>query len=365
MANKSKIRFGIFHKLLIVLVAVTIIPLLVVWYIDYNSTKQRINQYVHERLNQAAAALVARIDDWVEMNYRMLRAHAALPAIQSMDAEKQRPILRLVDDQDDWSYLVFTIAPDGKNIGRSDEQSLKDYADRIYVKQVLDGELMGREVIISQTTGQPAVVLAVPIRGDQEQLKGILAVGVSIAEVSEEIARFRIGDSGNAFLLDERGRVIAHQSEEFTRVMEDFKEHPAFVAAALDGQSSLVYEDERGKKVIAAMQLTQRGLIMVAQQDHDEAFSSLREANREAMIFLAITLIVVVVIAYYVSLRLSRPIRRLTKIANEASVGNFEALNGKIAEVERSDEIGGLARAIERLVASIRVAMSRRRRQKA
>ena len=362
MAQEARLRFGILPKLLIAMASVSAIPLLIVWYIDYQSTMARINRHVSERLDLVSDALVAHVDDWVEMNYRMLHENAALPDIRAMEAEKQNPILKLIRNEYDWSYLVITVDRDGRNIGRSDDLPARDYADRIYVKQVLNGEAMGREVLISRTTGLPAFVLSVPIRGDTGQLEGVLAVGMSIVELSDQITNARIGETGYAFLVDENGKVIAHQSREYTQLREDFSRHPAFVALMSDNQSQTVYEDDVGKKAVASMKLTGQGWVMVVQQDHDEAFRPIEEANRSALILLACTLALVTVVASVISHRLTGPIRRLTVVVNEVSVGNFEALDRNRKDVERRDEIGALARAIDRLAVSVRMALSRLRK---
>ena len=60
--------------------------------------------------------------------------------------------------------------------------------------------------------------------------------------------------------------------------------------------------------------------------------------------------------AHALASRLTRPIRRLTRIADGISRGH---LDSAIAEVKRSDEIGSLARAIERLRASVKLAVDR------
>jgi methyl-accepting chemotaxis protein len=53
---------------------------------------------------------------------------------------------------------------------------------------------------------------------------------------------------------------------------------------------------------------------------------------------------------------IANPIRRLTTITEEISRGNFEQ---EVKEAGRSDEIGALARSIERMTKSLRIAMSR------
>jgi methyl-accepting chemotaxis protein len=69
-----------------------------------------------------------------------------------------------------------------------------------------------------------------------------------------------------------------------------------------------------------------------------------------------VTVLFVALVSYLVARRFSRPIRNLTQIADNISRGNLRA---SIAEVNRSDEIGGLARAVERLTASVKLAMER------
>lgn len=97
------------------------------------------------------------------------------------------------------------------------------------------------------------------------------------------------------------------------------------------------------------------------QQDADEVFSTVREADRHALITLAVAvLLVVVVVTLLVAGRLTRPIVRLTAAADAMSRGSF---GDPIAEVGRDDEIGALARAIERMGMSIKVAVHRMRKQ--
>jgi methyl-accepting chemotaxis protein len=123
------------------------------------------------------------------------------------------------------------------------------------------------------------------------------------------------------------------------------------------GKKLISYRDG-DKNVIAYVQKTDQGWTMVAQQDYDEAFRPVRDANWNALILLIATLAVVTMIAYIFSQQLANPIRRLTRIADEMSRGRTFA---KIAEASRGDEIGALAAAIDRMGTSIRLAIERLR----
>ena len=356
MARKAGIRFGLFQKTLVTTIGIAVIPLAVIWYLNYEGTAQRIAEHVNGRLDQVSGALATYVDSWVDTNYRMLRQNAELPQSISMKSEQQNPILQLITKEYPWVYLAFSVAPDGQNIGRSDGKEPRFYGDRVYVKQVLDGAPTGQQVLIGKTSGEPALVLSVPIRQADEALRGILAIAMTIVDISDKVANSRIGRTGYAYLLDTDGKVIAHQSKEYTKIRKDFSQHPAFVALTQNGRDNLVYDDENGKKIISYMKKTGQGWIMVAQQNYDEAFGELEEANTTALIMLAATMTIVMLLTFFLSRRLSVPIAHLTEAAEFISRGKLDT---KIDGTERRDEIGALARAIERLGVSIKMAMER------
>ncbi len=347
---KLRLAFGIFPKLLLTMLVVTLVPLGAIWYLDYRTESENLSNQVEQRLSSQADTIVGYVDAWVGMHLRMLRQNAALDDLASMDAKKQKPLLRAIAAEYTWVYLAFTIAPDGNNIGRNDEEPPRFYGDRGYFKQAIDGRQFGQEVVISRTTGQPAVILSVPI-WKLDKVLGVLAVGTSISDVTTTIANAKIGQTGFVFLVDDQGKVIAHPN-----ARGSLKAHPAVVALGGDPKKQLVYTDAAGKRIIAFAERTKYGWTLVAQQDYEEAYQPLAEANRKALILLGVTVLFVLLASYALAGRLTRPIRRLTQISDGISRGN---LGAAIAETRRSDEIGSLARAIERLRASVKLAVDR------
>jgi methyl-accepting chemotaxis protein len=348
---RLRLSFGIFPKLLLTMLVVTLIPLGAIWYLDYRTESENLSRQIEQRLGGQADTIVGYVDAWVEMHLRMLRQNAALEDMSSMDGKRQKPLLRAITAEYKWIYLGFTIAPDGNNVGRNDEEPPRFYGDRGYFKQAIDGRQMGQEVVISRTTGQAAVIFSVPV-WRVEQVVGVLAVGTSIADVTSTITNVKIGQTGFVFLVDDSGKVIAHPT-----VRDSLKSHPAIVALGGEPRKQIVFTDPvTGKQAIALAEKTKYGWTLVAQQDFDEAYRLLRQANRNALILLGITVVFVLLVSYALAVAFTRPIRRLTQIADGISRGN---LGASIAEAQRSDEIGSLARAIERLRASVKLALER------
>lgn len=354
---KAGFRFGIFPRMLIAMCAVALLPLVTIWYIDYQRVHAEIAAGVDQRLQGVSERLTTHVNDWVAMNIRTLRQNATLPGMASMDGARQTPVLKSMLGEYEWSYLVFTIKPDGSNVARSDGKGLLDYADRVYFKDVMAGAPLGKQVVISKTTGKPSLILATPIHTPEKTIAGVLAMGVSIADLSQYVAGVRIGRTGYAFLLDETGKVVGHQREEFVNTAADFKDHPAFLRAGGAQQRQLVFAED-GRKVLAYSQRTEQGWTLVAQQDYDEAYAALAKTNRDAGALLLIAALAAVVMAYISSQRLVQPLRQLTLVADEISRGRMGVA---VTGVDRRDEIGALAQAIERMSVSIRMALERLR----
>ena len=351
----KRLRFGIFPKVLVTMVTVAVIPLGAIWYVNYRSSVDRLSSQVDQHLAARADAIGSYVDAWVDMNVKMLRQNAVLDDIASMDARRQRRVLQSITNEYKAVYLAFTVGLDGVNVGRSDQESPKNYGDRIYVQQVLRGAALGQQVVISRTNGQPALILSVPIEVAQ-RLAGVLAIGMTINDVSTSITNVRIGRTGYAFLLDSTGKVIAHQQKDYVGALKDLSQHPVFLGTSAVDSKRVSYRNEQGRPVLGYAHKSKHGWTLVVQQDAEEAYAPIAEANRNALVLLAFTLVFVALVSFFLAQRLTRPIRSLTRTADDLSRGNLKAA---IPGVNRADEIGALARAVDRMGASIKVAMTR------
>src|SRR5713101_1912900 len=118
-----RLSLGIFPKLLLTMLVVTLIPLGAIWYLDYRAESESLSRQIEQRLSSQADTMVGYVDAWVDMNVRMLRQNAALDDMSPIDAKAEKPLLRAIAAEYKWVYLAFTIAPDGTNIGRNVEEA--------------------------------------------------------------------------------------------------------------------------------------------------------------------------------------------------------------------------------------------------
>jgi methyl-accepting chemotaxis protein len=364
--EKPRFALKIFHKILLTMLAVAFIPLGGLLYISGYQLEQDWRRNVHLNLALTAEGLVGKVNGWADMNLRALREAALLPAIASMNPTQQKPVLKAIQSTYEWAYLVFTTNREGQNISRSDDNPPQSYGDRNYFKQVLEGKPIGQEVVIGRTTQKPALILAGPIRATPASgatdlpLAGIMAMAMHLVDVSTAVTGARIGQTGFAILVDQDNKIIAHgKPERVAQALQDFSAHPALQARDAAGEP--IFYEEEGRRIVAHAQKTRLGWTLVIQQNYDEAFAPLLEARRNSWLLIALSLVLMLGVAYALSRQLASPIWELTTVAETISRGG--GFGQKIAGTERRDEIGALARAIERMAVSIKIAFERLRRK--
>lgn len=357
--NPASKGFTILYQILSTLLIIAIIPLAGLWYISIYKARQDWTANVYQTLVSNTESLAGVVDEWTAMNLRVLEQNARVPAMASMDAVRQNPVLKTITNSYGWIYLAFSVGPDGENVGRSDGGAPKFYGDRDYFKQVMGGRELGQQVLMGKTSGKPALILAKPIDSESRNNVGVLAIAMTLEDLSATITKTRIGKTGFAILVDDKNRLIAHGQGSIANELQDMSNHPILKSAEKLDQKSFSFEEE-GKRIVAYKLKTKFGWQLIVQQDLAEAYSSAEQAKTHAVILFTLTLASVLAIAYLLAQRLSTPIRNLTMIAEEISKGK---LGAEIRETGRNDEIGALARAIERMGISLQMAFDRLRKK--
>jgi len=360
-ASPVKPRFGLFGKTLIVLLLISILPFAIFWFITFRETSARIRGDSEALLAQTAKGLGDQVDSWINANFSMLRTVSKLPDIMSMNRDKQEPILKAVSREYPWMYLVFTVGPNGMNVARNDGEALVSYADRQYVKDVLDGKAMSWQTVIGRTSNVPALVIGVPIK-EENRIIGVMAAAVTVGDLSKQIATWKKGQTGFAFLVDEKGFVISHPNRIMVQKRENLNSLPLLAEFRKKGWTTLNTEftDENGQLALGHVRSNPYGWVLALQQEEREVLDSLALIQNFALALLAITALLAAVIAWFSARGLVTPIMKLTDAAERMSLGD---LNVKI-DVRSGDEIGLLAQAIGRMQTSLRMAMERLRKKR-
>jgi HAMP domain-containing protein len=186
-----------------------------------------------------------------------------------------------------------------------------------------------------------AVGFAVPVRDENNRVNAALLAIVSLADLQALVAKVRVGTTGQAYLVDRRGVLIAHHDLELVRRRENLADLE-IVGYLQAGQTlgSVPFRDRAGRQMLGAYDLVpgvRWGFVI--EELRDEAYRSLTELRRQTVLWVVFGLVLAVGIGISFAQGISRPIRAFADRALAISRGDFK---GTI--VARShNEIGQLA----------------------
>jgi signal transduction histidine kinase/CheY-like chemotaxis protein len=317
-------RAGIFPRLLIALLLVALLPLTAFWQLERQRMIDDGEAEAQQRLDLFADSAVQQVDDWIRLNLSVLELAADGASMRSMRAARQERAIKSLADQLPWAYLIHTVNLQGWNVARSDGRPPNWYGDRQYFKEIVAGRPYGMEIQIGRTSHLPALLMAVPIEGRDGSPVGMLIEAATLDHVTEAVTTERLERTGHAFLMTNRGLLIADRGVPMLRGLRDFRHHPAF-AAAQQGDGFYHYR-YRGADKVAEIRHTDFGWIVVAQQQQTESMAAVSQANRNAWLLLGLTTLAVTLISALIARGFARWIARNTR-ALEAAKAEAEQAN--------------------------------------
>lgn len=232
----------------------------------------------------------------------------------------------------------------GKIIASSSESTIgSDNSNRAYFPPAIGGKEYISAPFISAFTKTGVMALAIPMVVDGN-IKGVAYAIFELDYIyASLIDPIKINQHGYAYLLDEKGLIVAHKEKSFIfnenlPNIEEYKE----IVKKDSGVVELV--NSRGVQSIAYHQKDANlGIIVMMQDDVDDAFSALNNILRVVLIvIIASTIIGIIVIIIIV--------RPIVKALNKGVRFATDVADGKLDEqldIKRKDEIGTLALALQ------------------
>jgi adenylate cyclase len=201
------------------------------------------------------------------------------------------------------------------------------------------------------------------------QADGVTIAVINLKFIWDVISGIHIGQSGDAFVLDGAGRLIAHP--DISLVLRG-ADDPAAArlkalqqAMAASGGHTAQGSNAEGRAVIAAMaqlrepeQTALPDWTAFVEQPTGEAFAPLYRALWRTGMLLLLGALFAAALGYLLARRMTGPIRLLEQGAAQIGAGNFDH---KI-EISTGDELEGLARRFNAMAVELAISLERSER---
>lgn len=171
----------------------------------------------------------------------------------------------------------------------------------------------------------PHITIAVPYERSG-RIAGVLMADTSLRGLWDIVDGIRFGRTGRAFLVSEKGLLIAHPDKKLVFRNVNFNTDST-LKPLLSGAVKTVQYRSADQKVYLASYAPVEGylpLAVVTQLEKSEAYALLDQMRIVIWSVLLVSLFISVAVSFFVAGQLVRPIRRLTEWGKKISIGDFD-----------------------------------------
>jgi signal transduction histidine kinase len=304
---------------------------------------------VARQQQEVARRAADQIEQFIDGRVEELITAAQIGRLWEMKKESQKDTLYQLFKLDPHIDEIRLIDPKGRESLRFSRSRVYTDADLTSLAQdekfqrAMKGELYVGPVYHARTS-EPYVTLAVPIRFTATEIKGVIITEVTLKSLWDAISYIKVGKSGHAFIVDEKGNLIGH-SEYSKALLGMSLSHLHEVREFLTSQNQdLVLGEEvmgeSGQRVISSFASVKgRNWAVVVEEPVETALAETRMVGRLGIFLLVVVTSAAFLISYFFSERIARPIRQLEQGARLIAQGELkQKLN-----IHTGDEIESLA----------------------
>jgi len=296
----------------------------------------------------------------LEIQKRTLQMLALNEDIQNMDWIAQQPLLKALVKETD--FLDIAIVQMDGTANYSDGTTSK-LADRDYIKKALSGEPAVSDVLISQVTKQPVIMVATPIYKAGHVVGALIGRrdGNALSDIVDDTG---YGKDGYGYIINSAGTVIAHPDREkvlsqFSPIEEAKKDSSLLSLSNLfqkiisekNGVSKYNYSNKDLYAGYASIEGTDWIFVITANQN--EVLAAVPTLVKTIIIVIVVTLLISILVTYIIGNSITKPIIRTVRHSEKIAKLDIST-NVEQKYLNKKDEIGILSRSLQSIADSIR-----------
>ncbi|RMH72214.1 MAG: HAMP domain-containing protein [Gemmatimonadetes bacterium] len=349
------------YKMLLTMLLVAIVPLGIAgWQIIKISETSKETEVLNEH-NQTIQDVVRMIDEnYVGSWINQIETIAATQDIHQMtDKERQALFSALVIQDPTLDMLILYDAQGNTKFSAIKQELLAQiqndtdlissfvhFQNEDALREAGEGNVFLGEPFIPASLDQMYLTLGVSIRLSAETY-GTLVGKISLERLKNAIESRK----GIVYVVTSQGKLVAH-SQQDARLQDVRQEDMVklYLKAPQSGQSTPFISSTGEPMLGTYMAASAINWGVIVEQPHKAAFFAVRKMRQNLMFWLVLAALVSGLGAILTAARISRPITKVAKGADEIAKGNYDF---QIQARPRKDEIGLLTTAFNRMAYSL------------
>ena len=357
--GKSVRRTRILYQFLLVTMAVSVLPLLAASYklMEINRTYLEDQLLaLHSQVADSAAEEISTALSTI-MNNMELVSKAQSGNSPLNREERERSLIFYLDQYPEIIRLT-QYSTGGKEVarvfrvGRSKVPPLSEDIKKLAVKESTGGKTFISDPVILSGSDVPIVAVGMSVYASDGSIRSMLLGEISLEKVQEVVERINIRRQGNAYVVDRKGTLIAHQASDRVAKSEDMSTVEIVGKYLLAGVSAgtIPFRDKMGKDMVGSYS-TVKGLGwgVVVQEPRDDAYVTISQMVNQTLLWAVVAILAAIIASTLLAIRLAKPIGELAEGARSLARGNFQDR----VQITSRNELGELAQAFNNMAAHL------------
>lgn len=287
-----------------------------------------VGDTIEERYSETNANIAQNtkelVTDYFEGMMHLMKAAAKTKEVSSLDINNCSMILQYIVDDNQGIDQMYIMDSSGMQIYKTSfEETMGDRSDRVYFQKAIKGDNYISDMIISRSTNQPIVTVAVPIY-DNEDIVGVLGASVNLSEINKVINSNRVLDNGYTFIVDNYGRLIIHPNSDYVKEMLniDYLEPVQRVLNRETGNGKYIFEGV--EKMVSFIPYEFAGWGILSQVPVDEAYKDIKQMKTILIISFVLLIALTILLSYLATGVRMRPLKDIANKIKATGQGNFK-----------------------------------------
>ncbi len=270
--------------------------------------------------------------------------------IRSLDAKRLERYLKLVQPYYGGNELLFVADRTGRQVWRTDRLELQNVAERRYFQEVMTGNVVMSEPVLSKGAGQLGVVGAVPIQGEGRETIGLLGVVLPLQNLQVLLERVLSENPGYGIVVLNQQKVPLFHPGNAEAVKERQPLEEAFYTQVLEQKIGNLETQVRGQDYFLSYRpVANTDWVVVSLYPKDMALAQSREMVRRTVWGIGLLVVCFLAGGLWAVRRTLRPMQTLMQGVEEVGRGKLSAR----AACASKNELGELAAAFNAMTENL------------
>ena len=316
-----KFKSSIRTKITILLLALALIPLIIATIIITKQSTNAIHNEVEEMQTANVDVNANFIDAWLSQKVSALEnVIEASPQFENGKVNDILPDLKILAEADHevkwYSFL------NDKGVAKSTLNKTAEVSDQEHFQAVKETkEVFISEVINDVNSGEPILIIDVPIVDKDDTFVGAIQAILDPSEILTLVDSIKLGETGYGYIVSPAGNILIHPDDnKVGEPVASGKNLDRFKKDILNQKNGFMIQND---ETIAFQEIPSTNWQLVTVTPADEVFANVQKSKIAATIIIISFVLIVAIVAYFLAKFVIKHIADVIQLMRKVAEGNL------------------------------------------